>query len=180
MLSLSGLLALLSLLSGAGLGLSGLGLLNQGLSLNGLGLSLVDSFDKNSLVLVLITLSSHVEEMIDMVIDLSLLTILAEQSSENSLSSDPHDLSWHTSLSGTSALTWTHMSTLTLGSEVQSNSGSGVDSDWLLDDEAVLDKLSDSLSGVSKSDFAGFVRIEPDTALTALRNGSSKTSLELQ
>jgi hypothetical protein len=55
-----------------------------------------------------------------------------------------------------------------------------VDSDWLLDDEAVLDELSDSLSGVSKSNFAGFVRIEPDTALTALRNGSSKTSLELQ
>jgi len=72
------------------------------------------------------------------------------------------------------------VSTLALGGEVQSNSGSGVDSDWLLDDQSILDKLSDSLSGVSKSDFAGFVRIEPDSALTALRNGSSKTSLELQ
>jgi hypothetical protein len=80
------------------------------------------------------------------VIDLSLLSILAEQSSENSLSSNPHDLSWHTSLSGTSALTWTHVSTLTLGSEVQSDTGSRVDSDWLLDDKAVLNKLSNSLS----------------------------------
>jgi len=89
LLGLSGLLALLSLLSGASLGLTGLGLINQGLSLNGLGLTLVDGFDKNSLVLELITLGSHVEEVIDMVIDLSLFTILSEQSSENSLSSDP-------------------------------------------------------------------------------------------
>ena len=137
---------LLSLLGNSGLSLSGLSLIFKSLSLDSLGLSLVDSLNKNSLVLELITLRSHIEEMIDVVINLPLLSILAEQSSENSLSSNPHDLSWHTSLSGTSALTWTHVSTLTLGSEVQSDTGSRVDSDWLLDDKAVLNKLSNSLS----------------------------------
>ena len=86
---LGGLLALLLLLGSSGLGLSGLGLINQSLSLNGLSLSLVNGLDQNSLVLELITLGSHVEEVVDVVIDLSLLAVLAKESTENSLSSDP-------------------------------------------------------------------------------------------
>ena len=143
---LGGLLALLLLLGGSGLSLSGLGLVNQSLSLNGLSLSLVNGLNKNSLILELVTLSSHVEEMVDVVIDLSLFAILAKESTENSLSSDPEDLGGHTSLSGTSALAWTSVSSLTLSFEVQSNSGARVDSDGLLDDQAILDELSDSLS----------------------------------
>ncbi len=86
---ISSLLALLLLLGGSSLSLSGLGLVNQSLSLNGLSLSLVNGFDKNSLVLELVTLSSHVEEMVDVVINLSLLAVLAKKATENSLSSDP-------------------------------------------------------------------------------------------
>jgi len=85
----SGLLALLLLLGGSSLSLSGLGLVNQSLSLNGLSLSLVNGLDQNSLVLELVTLCSHVEEVVDVVIDLSLLAVLAKKATENSLSSDP-------------------------------------------------------------------------------------------
>lgn len=86
---IGGLLALLLLLGSSSLGLSGLGLVNQSLSLNGLSLSLVNGLDQNSLVLELVTLRSHVEVVVDVVIDLSLLAVLAEESTENSLSSDP-------------------------------------------------------------------------------------------
>lgn len=137
---------LLLALSGSGLGLLGLGLINEDLSLNGLGLSLVDSFNQNSLVLELVTLRLHVEMTIDVVIDLSLLSVLAEKASKDSLSSDPHDLSGHTGLSGTSALSETRVSSLTLGFEIQSNSGTGVHSNGLLNDQTALDQLSDGLS----------------------------------
>lgn len=139
-------LLLLSLLGGSGLGLLGLGLVNQDLSLDGLSLSLVDSLNQNSLVLELVTLGLHVEVVINVVINLSLLSVLAEKTSENSLSSDPHDLGGHASLSGTSALTGSHMSTLALGFEVQSTASTGVHGHWLLDDQTTLDQLSDSLS----------------------------------
>ena len=175
-----GCLLLLSVLGGSSLGLSGLGLVNQSLGLDGLSLSLVDGLDQDTLVLKHVTLGSEVEEMIDVVIDLSLLTILAKKSTENSLSSDPEDLSGHTSLSGTSALAGALMATLTLGLEIQSNASSRVHSDWLLDDETILDELSDGLSGGGGADLRRLVGIEPNTTLSALGNGSSKASLKLQ
>ena len=140
----------------------------------------MDGLNENSLVLVLVTLGAHIKEVVDVVVDLSLLAILAEESSQNSLSSDPQDLGGHTSLSGSSTLAGAGVSTLPLGQEVQSNSGSRVDSDGLLDDESILDKLANSLSGVSNSNLAGLVRVEPDTALSALGDRSGKASLELQ
>ena len=171
---------LLSLLGNSGLSLSGLSLIFKSLSLDSLGLSLVDSLNKNSLVLELVTLGSHVEEMIDVIIDLALLAVLAEQSTKNSLSSDPQNLSGHTSLSGTSALARSHVTTLSLSLEVQSNSGTRVDGNGLLNDETILNQLSNSLSGVGKGDVAGLIRVQPDTALSALGNRSCKASLELQ
>lgn len=149
-----GSLSLSLLLGDTGLGLSGLGLVLKSLSLDGLGLSLVDSLDQDSLVLELVTLSLHVEEVVDVVVDLALLAILAEQSTKNSLSSNPENLGGHTSLLGTSALAWSVVTTLSLGLEVQSNSGSRVDSDGLLNDETILNQLSDRSSRVSQTDFA--------------------------
>lgn len=171
---------LLLLLGDAGLVLSGLSLVLKSLGLDGLSLSLVDSLDQDSLVLELVSLGSHVEVVVDVIIDLTLLAVLAQESSENSLSSDPKDLSRHTSLSGTSALTGTSVTTLSFSEKVQSHSGPGVDSDGLLDDETVLNELANSLSGVSQSNLAGLIRIEPNSALTALGDRSRKTSLKLQ
>ena len=176
----SGGLLLPLLLHDAGLSLSGLGLLLQRLGLDGLSLSLVDGLNQDSLVLELVTLGLHVEVVIDVVIDLALLTVLAEESTENSLSSDPQDLGGHTSLLGTSALTRSHVTTLSLGSEVQSNASSRVDGHGLLNDETVLNQLSDSSSGVSQSDLAGLIRVQPHATLSALGNGGRKASLKLQ
>ena len=173
--------SLLSLvLDNASLSLTSLGLLLKGLSLDGLSLSLVDGLNQDSLVLELVTLGSHVEEVIDVVIDLSLLAVLAEQSTENSLSSDPQNLGGHTSLSGTSTLAGSHVATLSLGLKIQSNSGARVDGDGLLNDETILNQLSNRLSGVCDGDIAGLVRVQPDTALSALRNRSCEASLKLQ
>jgi len=99
-LSMVSLLLLLSSLDS-----SGLLLLFKLLLSDLLVLHLVDALDKNGLVLELVTLSGKVEMMIDILSDLLGLSILLEESSENSLSSHPEDLGRHSSVSGTLSLT---------------------------------------------------------------------------
>jgi len=83
------------------------------------------------------------------------------------LSSDPENLSWHSALTSTSSLTGSSVVSSSFGFEVESGSGSGVDSLFSLHDEAVLDELSDEYSGVSLSNLFGLVRIDPYSLLTA-------------
>ena len=99
-LSMVSLLLLLSSLNS-----SGLLLLFELLLSDLLVLHLVNALDKNGLVLELVTLSCKVEMMIDILGDLLGLSILLEESSENSLSSHPEDLGRHSSVSGTLSLT---------------------------------------------------------------------------
>ena len=99
-LSMVSLLLLLSSLNS-----SGLLLLFELLLSDLLVLHLVNALDKNGLVLELVTLSGKVEMMIDILGDLLGLSILLEESSENSLSSHPEDLGRHSSVSGTLSLT---------------------------------------------------------------------------
>ena len=134
------------LLSGCGLDLSSLLLLLELTFSDLLLLHLVDGLDKNSLVSVLVTLGGEVEMMVDVSSDLLGLSILSEESSENSLSTHPLDLDWHSSVSGTSSLSVTSMSSLSLGLEHSLASGSGVHSNLLLDDKTVLSELSNVLS----------------------------------
>lgn len=49
--------------------------------------------------------------------------------------------------------------------------------DWLLDDEAISNELSDGLAGVSIGDFGGLVGIEPDLALSAADDRRGQTLL---
>ncbi len=49
--------------------------------------------------------------------------------------------------------------------------------DRLLDDESISNKLADGLAGVGIGDFAGFVGIEPDLALSTAYNRSCKPLL---
>ena len=49
--------------------------------------------------------------------------------------------------------------------------------DWLADDKAIGDELADGLAGVRVRDFADFIWIEPDLALTATDNGSGQALL---
>ncbi len=101
----------------------------------------VDGLDQDSLVLVLVTLGVEVEGVVQALVDLAGLSVLAEQSSEGSLSSDPEDLDWESGVAGTSSLTDTGVSSSSLGDLVESGSGARVDLDTLLDNETVLNKL---------------------------------------
>jgi hypothetical protein len=74
-------------------------------------LHLVDGFNKNGLVFELVTLSSKVEMMINVGADFLGFSIFSKKSSEDSLSSHPEDLGWHSSVSGTLSFTHTSMST---------------------------------------------------------------------
>lgn len=73
-------------------------------------LHLVDSLNENGLVLELVTLRGKIEVMIDILGDFLSLSILLEESSENSLSSHPEDLGRHSCVSGTLSLTETSVS----------------------------------------------------------------------
>jgi len=54
---------------------------------------------------------------------------------------------------------------------------SRVHGDGLLDDEAILDKLSDGLAGVGVGDFRGLIGIKPDLALSAADDGGRQALL---
>ena len=62
------------------------------------------------------------------------------------------------------------MSTKSFCFEVESSSGSGVDFLFSLHDKSVLDKFADEDSGVSLTDLLNFVRVNPDSFETALKN----------
>merc|ERR1719475_12679 len=77
-------------------------------------LHLVDGLNKNGLIFELVTLGSKIEVMINVGSDLLSLSIFSKESSENSLSSHPENLNWHSCVSGTLSFTETGMSSLSL------------------------------------------------------------------
>ena len=81
-----------------------------------LSLVLVDGLDEDVLVLVEVTLGSHVEFMVHSTVDLLGITITTEESSENSLSAHPDELRRHTGVSGSLSATGTVMATTSNGS----------------------------------------------------------------
>jgi hypothetical protein len=62
------------------------------------------------------------------------------------------------------------MATLSLLGLVSLNTGTGVHGDLSLNDDTVLVELSDVLARVSKSDFAGFVGINPNSLSADFKN----------
>mgnify|MGYP007004418923 CR=1 FL=1 len=107
---------------GNSLSVVSLGFLLSGLDSSGfslfleLGLSdflllhLVDGLNQNRFVLELVTLGAEVEVMVDILGDLLGFSIFLEKSSEDSLSTHPQDLGWHSCVSGTLSLTETIVS----------------------------------------------------------------------
>eukprot|EP00178_Gracilaria_changii_P001744 TRINITY_DN1244_c0_g1_i1.p1 TRINITY_DN1244_c0_g1~~TRINITY_DN1244_c0_g1_i1.p1 ORF type:complete len:113 (+),score=23.85 TRINITY_DN1244_c0_g1_i1:249-587(+) len=112
-----------------------------------------------------------------MLVDLAGGLVLLEQISEGSLSSDPKNLDGHSSVLGTSSFTESSVSSLALGLEVVSSSGSGVHGDLPLDDEAVVDQLLDRSSGGGEGDLGGLVGVEPNSSLSAFEHGGSESLL---
>jgi len=129
-----------------GLEVSSLLLLCELLFSDLLVLHLVDSLDKNGFVLELVTLGGEVEVMVDILGDLLGLSILLEQSSEDSLSSHPLDLDGHSSASGSLSLTGAGVSSLSLGLVHSLASRSRVHLHLSLHDNSILMELSDVLS----------------------------------
>ena len=150
-LSLSGSTAglVLNLLLGT-LGLEGLSLSTTSLSLvedllvvSHLGFLLVDLLDEDTLVLEDVTFALHVEGAVKVLVNLLRVTVLLEETTEDTETTHPDHTGWHASLRATGTLTETGVATLALGGEVLADRVPGVNLGWLLDDEAILSKLTD-------------------------------------
>lgn len=142
----NGLSVVSSFLLLGSLELSSLLLLSELLLSNLLLLHLVDGLDQHGLVLELVTLGGEVEVMVDVAGDLLGLSILSEQSSEDSLSAHPLHFGGHSCVLGSSSLSVTAVSALSLCLVNSLDSGAGVHLDLSLHDESVLNELSDVLS----------------------------------
>ena len=115
--------------------------------------------------------------MVEVPVDLLGLTIAPQQTTEDPHASHPEELLGHTGVLGTLPLTVSGVAALPSGLRVLPDSGSGVDGDGLLDDEAIADQLSDVLAGVGVGDLIDLVGIEPNLLLAALHDGGGKPLL---
>lgn len=115
-----------------------------------------------------------------MLIDLSLLPVLPQQSSEDTLTTDPEDFRWCTSLTGTLALSNTHMPALPLCFDEQTMPCTGVDDLGLDDDLPILDELSDTLARVGILDLSDLSGVEPDLAPADIRHSGGKPLLHAE
>lgn len=156
---------------------SGLGLGLQRLLTSSLGLSLDNVLNQSSLVLESVTLSSQVQVVVQVSVDLTRVSVLSQQSSQHPQSSHPQHLGWHTGVLGTLSLTETHVSTVSLGLGHDSGRGSGVSSNGLLHDSTVLVELSDGSTRVGRGQFGGLIRVQPNLSLTNTDNAGSKSLL---
>jgi hypothetical protein len=128
-----------------------LGAVSISLVLDGLGsellsLSLVDVLHKDTLVLEDITLGLEVQGMVQVLVDLTSFSVLAEETTEDTHTAHPEDLTGHTGISSTLTLTVTHVATSTLGSGMLTDTETGVANLGLADDQTILDELTDVLA----------------------------------
>ena len=123
-----------------------LGLVSDQLGTELLSLGLVDVLHKDTLVLEDVTLGLHVEDVVKVTVDLAGLTVLAQETTENTLTTHPDDGGGHTGLGGTLTLTGTGVTTSTLGSELLAVTEKRVHGLGLLDDETILDELANVLA----------------------------------
>ena len=149
----------------------------EGLFSLSFSLSSDDVFNQVSLVLEGVTLGGLVQSVVQVLVDLASVSVLGQQSSQNSQSSHPDNLLRHTGVLGTLSLTVTGVSTSSLGFSQGSSSRSRVHSVRLLHNEAVSVQLSDGSTRVSVGDLSGFIGVEPDLSLTHANDGGSKSLL---
>lgn len=158
----------------------GVSLISNDLSTSLFDLGLVDVLHQDTLVLEDVTLDLQVQRVVHVLVDLASFTVLAEHATENAHTTQPNDLGGHASFTGTATLTSALVTTLALSLSHQANTGAAVDFDGLLEDQAVLDELADSLAGVGVGDFGGLVGVHPNLALTGLQDASGEATLQKQ
>ena len=115
-----------------------------------------------------------------MLVDLSSLPVLSQQSSQDSLTPHPLDLGWHSSLRCTLPLTGTSVSTSSLGSQELTSSSSRVSYDGLLDDLTILDELSDVGPGVGIGNVVLLGGVTPNLPLSNAQYRGGETLLASQ
>lgn len=156
---------------------AGLHLVGDVLASGLLCLGLVNELHEDSLVLEHVTLRLHVQVVVEVLVDLAGFTVLAQHSSQDSLTSHPHDLCWHSCFVATLSLTGTSVSSQSLGGEQVARAGSRVAHNWLSDDLAVLDELADVGSRVGVADIVLFSGVEPDLSLADAHDRSGQSLL---
>lgn len=139
-----------------------------------LGLRLVDVLHEGALVLENVTLAAQVQLVVQVLVNLLRLTVLAQQPAQDTHAAQPQDLSRHTRLLGTPALTRADVAALALGDHARLVAGAGVDLDRLADHEAILDELAHVLAGVGHGDLIDLRRVQPDLALAAAEHGGGQ------
>lgn len=102
-----------------------------------------------------------------MFVDFLRLSVLAQQSTKDSLSPHPQHFERCTGVLGTLAATISSVSALIFGFDVTLVSRLGVYRMRLADNETVLDQLPDVLSAVGGTDLSCFVGVKPDLLLAA-------------
>jgi len=123
-----------------------LSLVGQLLGAERLGLLLVDEFHQHTLVLEYITLALNVELVVEMAIDLLVLSVLLQETTQDAHPPHPQLLDGHTGVGRTLSLTGTGMTSLSSGQSVLPRPGARVNGLRLLDDQTVLDQATDVLS----------------------------------
>lgn len=99
-----------------------------------------------SLVLEGVTLGSLVEVVVKVLINLSALSVLDEESPQDTKTTHPENLRRHTSISCTLPLTETSVTTSTLGILKSTGPGTGVHGNWLPDNQTIGNKLANALA----------------------------------
>jgi hypothetical protein len=93
-----------------GTSLTGLCLFGKSLLLDINSLQLVDLLEQDRLVLELVTLGEHVQRVVDVLVNLSLIPHLLQKTTQDASSAHPQNLEGKTSIGGTSTLTNTYNS----------------------------------------------------------------------
>jgi hypothetical protein len=134
------------LLADGVLGSSSFSLILEVLLANDFGLGAVDLLNKDVLVLELVSLGGEVESVVHSAIDLLLVSVPTEQSTEHTEAAHPQDTFGHTGTGSTLSLSSSLMATLSLGQSVKLAAGAGVGGNHLSHDESVLHELSNVLA----------------------------------
>lgn len=134
--------------------------------------------DHSTLVLESVTLGLAVEEVVEVLVDLTLLSVLGENTTENTLAAHPQNLNRHTGIGSTLTLTVACVAAVTASLVESPRAASGGAHDGLANDEAIGDKLANLLTGVGKTDLRSLVRVEPDLVGAHAKDVGRKALLE--
>ena len=135
-----------------------------------LSLEFVNGLHKNVFVLELVTLGTEVQLVVDVLVDLLAVSVLLEESTEDTGSAHGEDLHGHTGLVGTLSVTSTLMTTLALFGLMSLYARARVHADLTSHDKTILEKFSDVFTRVGQGNFGGFVWINPNSLATALQD----------